>query len=60
MKKKAEFKKGDEVRVLSGIPSLTTTIERFEWNNRYQEYIYWFKDEDGKEWHEFAIAIEKI
>lgn len=39
---------------------LKTEIEKIEFSEKYQEYIYWFRDEKGRLSNEAECAIEKI
>ena len=55
MKKKPKFKIGTKVIVCQ---DLKTEIEKVEFSEKYQEYIYWFRDENGKLWNEAEYAIE--
>ena len=53
------FKVGDKIRVLPCPPHpLITMITRIEPSE--DGPIYFFKDEDGKTWHELSSAIELI
>ena len=38
--------------------NLRTEIEKVEFSEKYQEYIYWFRDENGKLCNEAEYAIE--
>lgn len=57
MKEEARYKVGAKVIVCQ---DLKTKIEGIEFSEKYQEYIYWFRDENGKLCNESEHAIEKI
>ena len=55
IKKEPKYQVGTKVIVCQ---DLKTEIEKVEFSEKYQEYIYWFRDENGKLWNEAEYAIE--
>ena len=55
-KKEPKFQVGTKVIVCQ---DLKTEIEKFEFSEKCQEYIYWFRDGKGKLWYELEHAIYK-
>ena len=54
-KKEPKYQIGNKVIVCQ---DLRTEIEKIEFSEKYQEYIYWFRDGNGKLWNEAEYAIE--
>lgn len=56
-KKEPKYQIGTKVIIYQ---DLKTEIEKVEFSEKYQEFIYWFRDENGKLWYEAEYAIESI
>ena len=55
MKKEPKYQKNTKITVCQ---DLKTQIDDIEYSEEYQEYIYWFKDENGKLWHAAECDVE--
>tara|TARA_R110000822_G_scaffold91619_2_gene211145 strand:+ start:405 stop:608 length:204 start_codon:yes stop_codon:yes gene_type:complete len=55
--KEPKYQVGTKVIVCQ---DLKTEIEKIEFSEKYQEYIYWFRDEKGKLWNEAEYAISDL
>ena len=56
-KKEPKYQVGTKVIVCQ---DLKTEIEKVEFSEKYQEYIYSFRDKVGRLWSEAEYAIENI
>ena len=56
---KQNYSIGQRIRVLSGIKPLLTSVKDIKWDERNNCWLYYFDDEEGKQWFENEAAIEE-